>query len=67
MAVEKMKMMNIVGELSYMDSVIIDILKSKSVNIIDAQLEIDSNANLVVEYQDGKIEKLNSGEISITL
>lgn len=30
-------------------------------------LEIDSNANLVVEYQDGKIEKLNSGEISITL
>ena len=45
-----------------MDSVIIDILKSKSVNIIDAQLEIDSNAfafNLESEENLEKTIELN--------
>lgn len=62
MAVEKMAMMNIVGELSYMDSVIVDILKSKAVNLVDAQLEIDSNAfafNLESEENLEKTIELN--------
>ena len=62
MSVEKMKMMNVVGNLSYMDSVIIDILRSKAVNIIDAQLEIDSNAfafNLESEENLEKTIELN--------
>lgn len=62
MAIEKMKMMNVVGDLSYMDSVIIDILRSKAVNIINAQLEIDSNAftfNLESEENLEKTIELN--------
>ena len=57
-----MKMMNVVGDLSYMDSVIIDILRSKAVNIINAQLEIDSNAftfNLESEENLEKTIELN--------
>lgn len=62
MAVEKMKMMNVVGDLSYMDNVIIDILRLKSVNIINSQLEIDSNAfafNLESEENIEKTIELN--------
>ncbi|ERT59020.1 V-type ATPase 116kDa subunit domain protein [Peptoniphilus sp. BV3C26] len=44
MAVEKMKIINLAGDLSEMDQVIAQILKSKMVNIINAQLEIENNA-----------------------
>ncbi|WP_036730362.1 V-type ATP synthase subunit I [Peptoniphilus mikwangii] len=43
MAVEKMKMMDVVGQLSDMDSIIVDVLKTKAVNIVNTRLEIDNN------------------------
>ena len=39
-----MKIINLAGDLSDMDQVIAQILKSKMVNIINAQLEIENNA-----------------------
>ncbi|WP_238318880.1 V-type ATP synthase subunit I [Peptoniphilus sp. BV3C26] len=39
-----MKIINLAGDLSEMDQVIAQILKSKMVNIINAQLEIENNA-----------------------
>ncbi|SHH41208.1 V/A-type H+-transporting ATPase subunit I [Anaerosphaera aminiphila DSM 21120] len=63
MAVEKMKKMNIVGDLSVMDNVIIDILKTKKVNIINAQLEIDNNEftfNLEKQKDLEKVLELNN-------
>lgn len=57
MAVEKVKMMNIVGNLSDMDDVIIDILRSKSVNIINSQLEIDLNAFAFKLESEENLEK----------
>ncbi|WP_240648969.1 V-type ATP synthase subunit I [Anaerosphaera multitolerans] len=38
-----MKKLNVIGKLSVMDGVLIDILKSKKVNIINAQREIENN------------------------
>lgn len=42
--IEKVKMMDVVGNLSYMDDVLKDILKAKVLNIVDARTELDNNA-----------------------
>lgn len=39
--IEKMYMMNIAGHMTYMNKVIMDILKSNSVNLVNAQYEMD--------------------------
>ncbi|WP_138159562.1 V-type ATP synthase subunit I [Peptoniphilus catoniae] len=44
MAVEKMKAVDLIGDLSVMDQVIIDILKTGSMEFVDAQRQIDNNA-----------------------
>ncbi len=36
-------MMDVVGQLSDMDSIIVDVLKTKAVNIVNTRLEIDNN------------------------
>lgn len=44
MAVEKVKMMNVVARLSDIEDIILKILKSNRVNIVDSQIEIENNS-----------------------
>ncbi|MDO5714414.1 MAG: V-type ATPase 116kDa subunit family protein [Tissierellia bacterium] len=56
-AVEKLKMMNVVGPLQRMDSVIGDILKSHTVNFVPAQQEMEHNAFTFSLEDDENVKK----------
>lgn len=42
--IEKIKLMNVVGNLNYINNAILDILKSKSVNLINAKTDLEIDA-----------------------
>lgn len=57
MAVEKLKMMNVVGPLPVMDEVITKLLKTKAVQFIPAQQELDHNAFTFSLEKEENVEK----------
>ena len=59
-------------QIYYYDIVIKDILNNLDINVIRLDsvkkakcLDVDDNAHLVVMYEDGEIEHISSGEVTI--
>ncbi|OLS03636.1 V-type ATP synthase subunit I [Tissierella creatinophila] len=56
MAVEKMLMMNVIGRIEDVDSVLADIILSEKVELVSAQSQIEAN-NFVFKLKDENIDK----------
>ena len=56
MAVEKMLMMNVIGRIEDVDSVLEDIILSEKVDLVSAQSQIEAN-NFVFKLKDENIDK----------
>ena len=55
--IEKIKLMNVVGNLNYINNAILDILKSKSVNLINAKTDLEIDAFSVDLNNDENLQR----------
>lgn len=57
MAVEKMVMMNVIGDISYVDNVLKDIILSEKVDLVSAISQIEDNS-FIFNVKDENLEKI---------
>lgn len=55
--IEKIKLMNVVGNLNYINNAILDILKSRSVNLINAKTDLEIDAFSVDLKSDESLQR----------
>lgn len=57
MAVEKMVMLNVVGKLDDLDNIVLDILKSESIDMVDAMTQLSKN-NSIYELNSENVDMI---------
>ena len=57
MAVEKMVMLNVVGKLDDLENILLDILKSESIDMVDAMTQLSKN-NAIYELNAENVDMI---------